>query len=77
MLAEELDVLVGLLAGFVNGFGALAGTLLEVFLFLLDLIVKCLEDGQNGALQGSRGLSVDVRDTLQVLLEQRIVQMME
>lgn len=45
VLGEEVDVFLGGGAGFVDGFGAFADALLELFLLCLDLVVEALEDG--------------------------------
>ena len=64
MLAEILNVLLGSVACFVNGLGALASSFSELLGLVLDLGVQTLEDGKNCALQLLRGLVMLIRDAL-------------
>lgn len=65
VLAEELDVLCCFFAGFVDGFGAFADALFELFLLGFDFGVERVEDGEDLAFKGFGGLLVDVGNALE------------
>ena len=49
VLAEELNVLLGGVAGSGNGFGTFSRAAVELFGFVLDLVVQTREDGKDSA----------------------------
>jgi len=64
VLAEELNLLLGVQASLVDSLAALASSLGELLALVLDLGVQAVEDGEDGALELLCGLVVLVGDAL-------------
>jgi hypothetical protein len=72
VLAEELDVLLGMGSGLVDLLAALARSFGQLLALVLDLGVQAFEDGQNGTLELFRGFVVLVGDSLIIVNNNRV-----